>query len=131
MANKKYLKMDGIMGGATDAGHAGEIKVLSYQIPANGLGNRDGVLRDFSFEKDMDISSAALQLACSTATRISKVVLTEEQFNGSSYPFQKVEILEMTDVGIVSFQPGHTPGVGARPVERVTLEASSFKLKYK
>src|SRR5262249_11915433 len=121
MAFKKYLKMDGIMGDSKDAGHEGEIKILSYHLPTNGTIPRDGVLRDFSFEKDMDISSAALRLACSTGTRIARVVLTEERFNGSSYPFQKVEILEMTDVGIAGFQPGYSRGIRARPIERVTL----------
>ena len=138
MAFKQYLKIEGINGSSTDAGHIGEIKILSYQLGPCASANQHGAttasksgepaVSNFSFIKEFDSCSPELFRASFSGSALPRVVLTEERFKGGSYPFVKVEVLELKDALVTSIMPAPR-GRDSAPTEIVFLDAASLCFK--
>jgi type VI secretion system secreted protein Hcp len=102
-----FLKIEGITGEATDAGHAGEINVTSwswglhssvsaYDRAPTGAAS----LRSLEVVKLVDRSSPALLQYCDTNKVVSKATLTTRKAAGSSGPLDYV-VIDLKKVRIV------------------------------
>lgn len=134
MATKRYLKIEGIDGSSKDAGHIGEIKILSYQLGSSANQNAEmaasksgaSAASSFSFTKEFDSCSPELFRANVSGDALPKVVLTEERFKRGN-PFEKVEVLELRDVLVTSIMPAPSSCDNAGPTEIVVLDAASLR----
>jgi len=102
-----FLKIDGIDGESTDAGHEGEIEIESLQW---GLTNKDKkgggagkvTIQDLSFVMIFDKASPKLMQAVADGKQFPEAVLT---LKNSKHAEEYLTII-MTDVRISSYQTG-------------------------
>src|ERR1041385_7233254 len=100
-----YLKLDGIDGESTDAGHAGQIEVQSWSWgvsnpstvgPGSG-GSGAGKIKfnEFTIKKTIDKASPALFMACATGKHIKEGVLSvTRKAKGGSEDYYKVTLTD-------------------------------------
>jgi type VI secretion system secreted protein Hcp len=129
-----YMKLEGIPGDVTTAGHQNEIESLSVQFSVSQTGIREAggkasarrsSLSTISVTKFLDKASPNLFLACATGQHINSAVLTFAQpVTGGLYEFLKITL---TDVFISSYD---VSSGGDLPTESVTLSYSKIEYKY-
>jgi type VI secretion system secreted protein Hcp len=134
MANKMFLKLDGIAGESKAARHFGEIEITSWSwneaktLEATALGAPAGELAknlktDLSVTKARDKSSDALEAACWNGRQFKEAVVTTEQFSESG-DLRRSLAFQMTNVLIVSF------AVNGNGAESVSLNFEKIEMKY-
>jgi type VI secretion system secreted protein Hcp len=120
-----FLKIDGIEGEATDAGHGEWIDVLSVSWgTANSssrqtspVGSGPGTL---TLVRSVDRASARLSEACTSGRSLGRVVLHARSRQGG------LDEYLMDDVSIRSCSQG---SAGDRPTENVTLNFAKIELR--
>jgi type VI secretion system secreted protein Hcp len=136
MAERWFLKLDGIDGESTDAAHKGELDVLSWSwgvtqsgSPGGGGGGGAGkaTFADFQFTSGISKASPALFLAAATGSHIASAVLTgiRTAAKGKGLEFLTYTL---TDVMVTSVQ--HGDSVGTVPTEQFALSYSKFQVSY-
>jgi type VI secretion system secreted protein Hcp len=130
-----YLKIDGIDGESKDAGHVGEIDVLSWSwgmsnsgSSSTGGGGGAGKVSfsDLSLTKTVDKASPLLMKACATGNHIPKAVLTARRVGpkGADYIRYTLENALCT-----SLQDSGTPNEA--PSESISLNYEKIKFEYR
>jgi type VI secretion system secreted protein Hcp len=137
VAERWFLKIDGIVGESTDANHKDEIDVLSWswgvaQTGGNaGSGGGGGAskpsFQDFHFVSRISKASPSLFLSCATGTHHKSAALSgvKTAGKGGSSEFLKYKL---TDVTVTSDQ--HTGNDGEAPVEQFSLNYSKIEVAY-
>jgi type VI secretion system secreted protein Hcp len=133
-----YLKIDGIKGDCSDAGHEGDIKVISYSV-----GSKKGMevvkktagdwivydgksLGDVNLVKLRDHTTPRFFQWCASGEHIDSATLTAEIFSDKN-ALQKSITLLFKDVVFTSLQFTYQ-GVKI-PVEEISFAFSEVKLK--
>jgi type VI secretion system secreted protein Hcp len=135
-ADEIFLRLDGIMGGATGAGHQNEIIISSYSqafsnttSAATGSGGGAGKVKcgEITVMKNIDKSSPKLIGAVVTGSHIATgdIVFDSTRANGTVSESYHVALTDVVVTDIA--QMDHTPqGV----MEQVTLSARQFKFTF-
>jgi len=127
-----YLKIDGVLGEATDAVHKDEIVVGAYSYGAQaavGSGGAAGTsvgkasFDALSFTHKLDRASATLMLALAKGRHFKTAVLTVRK---SSTPSEFLKVT-LTDVLVSSVK---TSGDGQEAQESVTLVYTRIEVEY-
>jgi type VI secretion system secreted protein Hcp len=131
MATDMFLKIDGIPGESTDAGHPGEIAVASYSF---GLSNSGGDVggeasfQDFHFVSQLQKSSPKLFLACASGQHIKSAILSVRRTNNGFPDYYKVKL---SDVMVTSFEEGGTAdSQESVPLEQISLNFAKIEIDY-
>jgi type VI secretion system secreted protein Hcp len=142
MAYDAFLKIDGVTGEATQAGHKGEIQISSFSLGASnptnigiGSGHSSGkvTLSDFSITKPTDSSSPTLFKNCCGGKPYTKVTAAIQKSTGAgggaflTYDFTNVYVTSVSWAG--------TGGAGGgghdTPHETVTFTFEKVQITYK
>ena len=139
MAFDAFLKIEGIKGESTDAGHKDQIEVLSYSFSAaqqggaavsrtgGGTGGRAD-LGDFSIVKVLDLSTPNLFKYCASGKHIPSVVLELVSADENPHTYMKYTL---SDAIVSSCRPGGSSnGEGTRPLEEISFRFSKIELEY-
>ena len=139
MAFDAFIKIEGIKGESTDAGHKDQIEVLSYSFSAAQQGgaavSRTGGatggradLGDFSIVKVLDLSTPNLFKYCASGKHIPSVVLELVSADENPHTYMKYTL---SDALVSSVRPGGSSnGEGTRPLEEVSFRFSKIELEY-
>lgn len=136
MAIDMFLKIDGIQGESTGAGHADEIDILSYtwgeSQPAptsSGGGGPAGrvAMQDFQFAMRVNKASPKLFLSCANGARIKNVVLTVRRSGANPIEFLK---WTLTDLTVASYQSAASAPSDASP-DQVSLRFTKIEMEYR
>jgi type VI secretion system secreted protein Hcp len=138
VAERWFLKIDGIAGESTDANHKDEIDVQSWswgvsQSGSSGSGGGSGAGKatfdDFHFVSRISRASPALFLACASGSHLKSATLSgvrgAGKAKGGGAEFLK---MKMTDVIISSLTLGDAPD--AEPAEQISFTYSKVQLTY-
>ena len=137
MAERWFLKIDGIAGESTDANHKDEIDVQSWtwgvaQSGSSGSGGGGGAgkasFQDFHFVSRISKASPALFLACASGSHIKSATLSGVRGAGKVKGGADFLKIKMTDLLITSQLLGDSPD--AEPVEQISFNYSKFELTY-
>ncbi len=135
MAEKWFLKIDGIEGDSTDVTHAGQIDVLSWSwgvanAGSSGSGSGGGAGRatfqDFQFVARISKASPKLFLSCATGTHHKAATLSGSQAAGKSAG--DFLTYKLTDVQVTSVHHGDS-GADA-PIEQFSLDYGRFEISF-
>ncbi|HEY5057424.1 MAG TPA: type VI secretion system tube protein Hcp [Gaiellaceae bacterium] len=137
MAFDAFLKLDGITGEVTTAGHEGEIEVSSFSWgvsnvtnvgSSTGGGAGKASFNEFSITKTTDSASPALFLDCAAGRTIQSATLSlNHELNGGTDEFMKVVL---TDVFVTSFQEAGAEQGDDRPTEEVSFAFAKLEFVY-
>ena len=129
-----FLKLDGVEGESTDAGHKGEINIDSWSFgathgtsaggSASGQAAGRSCFSDLNVTKRFDKASPVLFLKLATGAHIPKGVITVRKAGGTQ---QEYLVLTMSDVIISSIQHGSG---GDSPTESVSFNYSALNIEY-
>jgi len=139
MAFDAYMKIDGIDGESTDAGHTGQIEILSYgqDVKQSGgsatsrVGGQTGSrvdVGDFSVTQVLDKSSPNLAKYCCTGKHIPTIVI---EVCGATEQKQTYMSYTLTDAVVSSVKAlGAAHDEGSRPTEEVSFRFGSISWSY-
>lgn len=136
MAQDMFLKLEGIEGEATDAGHSGEIELVSWNWEVtqpssmhSGSGGGTGKARanDLEFVHALDKASPNLFKYCVTGKHIPEAVLTIRKAGGSPLEYLK---LTMKDVLVTLVRPSSASEEEGKITETVRLSFTEIKEEY-
>jgi type VI secretion system secreted protein Hcp len=125
-----------IKGEAEDAGHAGDIEIVSWTWgmqarPTLGGGTASGkaTIRELQVVKRIDSSSTALMAALRNNELIAKAVLTQRKAGKTPLEFLKITIEQgrVTSLVLEAGDSEHGPTV----VERVSFSFNKIDVEYK
>jgi type VI secretion system secreted protein Hcp len=137
VAERWFLKIDGIVGESTDANHKDEIDVLSWSWGVTHTGGGAGSgggggagkssFEDFHFVAKISKASPVLFLSCATGTHHKSAALSGVRTagKGGSSEFLKYKL---SDVTVTSDQ--HAGNDGQAPVEQFSLNYSKIEIAY-
>ena len=137
MAERWFLKIDGILGESTDARHKDEIDVLSWswgvENAGGGAGSRGGgraskaTFEDVHFVSTISRASPTLFLSCATGTHHKSAVLSgvRTAAKGASREFLKYQL---SDVSVTSDH--HSGGDDDPAVEAFSLNYAKIEITY-
>jgi type VI secretion system secreted protein Hcp len=136
MAQRWFLKIDGVPGDSKDAGHKGEIEVLAWSwglaragspSPGGGGGAGKTSFDDFEFVSNVGTASPALVLAAAKGTHIKSAVLSgvrgSGKANGAAY-------LTYTLSDVIVTRVEHGEADGEVPVEEFALGYGKVAMAY-
>ncbi len=132
-----FLKIDGIQSESTDAGHRGEIDVLSYAwgesqpaVPSVGGGGGAGrvTMQDFHFAMHVNKVSPKLFLACANGAHIKNAILTVRRPVAGAPEFLK---WSLSDVTVTSYQTAISMPSGEPPTDQVSLRFARIEVEYR
>jgi type VI secretion system secreted protein Hcp len=136
MAEKWFLKIDGVEGESTDAAHKGEIDVLSWSwgmaqpTSGSGAGASSGKpkFQDFTFVARISKASPKLFLAAATAVHFKWAAVAGVRIASKSKasPFLTYKL---SDVLVSSVQ--HSLDESAVPTESFTVKYGKFEISYR
>ncbi|MEM9556799.1 MAG: type VI secretion system tube protein Hcp [Acidobacteriota bacterium] len=140
MATNMYLKLDGIEGGCTAAGHEKEIEILSWH---HGFSQPTSPVRSsagsgtveqanhqaLAFSKYIDGATDDLLKACWDGSQIKEGILTCYRSDGAT-DNKPVEYLRVTMEKIVVSNLSISGGPGDVPVENISLDYGTVKYTY-
>lgn len=130
MAERWFLKLDGIVGDSTDAAHRDEIEVQSFSwgvANAGGSGGGGGggagrpTFQDLVITARISVASPPLFLACATGRHLRTAVLTGVRGGGQGPPRDALRY-DLADVLVTSVQ--HGDSAGGPPTESVSFSYS-------
>jgi len=136
VAERWFLKLDGIPGESTDAAHKGEIDVESWSWGVSNSGSSSSgggggagkaSFQDFHFITRISQASPALFLACATGSHLKEANLSgvRNVGKGKGTDFLKYKL---SDVLVTSVQQGDTePDV---PSEQFSLNFAKVQVSY-
>jgi type VI secretion system secreted protein Hcp len=136
MAVDMFLKIDGIQGESTDAGHADEIDIFSYTwgesqpaVASSGGSAAAGrvTMQDFHFAMQVNKASPKLFLACANGARIKNTILTVRRSGANPVEFLK---WTLTDVTVASYQTALGAPSSEPPTEQVSLRFTKIETEY-
>jgi type VI secretion system secreted protein Hcp len=138
VAERWFLKVDGITGDSAADGHAGEIDVLAWSWgvshpgdgPAGGSGGGTGKpdFQDFHFVARISKASPRIALSCATGAHHKFAALSGaagEKVKGAEFLKYK-----LTDIQVTSLQQADGEG-GAPPTEQFTMSYAKFEVSYR
>ena len=133
MAERWFLKIDGVDGESTDRDHKNEIEVSSWSWGVTQSGSSSGSgggagktsFQDFHFLSPIGKASPALLLACASGSHLKSATLTGVRGGGRGKNAEFL-VLTMSDILISSFSPGDTED--GQPVQAVTFSFSRIEL---
>ena len=126
MAERWFLKVDGIVGESMDARHAGEIDILSWswgvsQSATTGVGTGAGAgkasFRDFQFVTNISAASPKLLQACATGQHLKSAVLSGERAGAPT----SSSFLSYTLTDVIVTRVEHGDAETTAPVEQFAL----------
>lgn len=125
-----FLKIDGIEGESSDAGHRNEIEIQSFswgvsspRDVATGQSSGKRQHKPFTITKELDKSSPLLAKAVATGQHIPRAVLTGRAPDGHEF-----EVMSFFDVFVGDFmQSGDN---GSKPMESISLNFTKIEFKY-
>jgi len=133
-----FLKIDGIEGESTAAGHTKEIELESWswgetQIGTSGrTGTGSGAgkvsMQDFHFVMKANKASPKLMLACASGQHIKEGLLVCRKAGGKQEEFLKVK---MSDLLISSYQTGGSAHGDVVPTDQISFNFSKIEFEYK
>ena len=136
MAERWFLKIDGIEGDSTDVDHENEIDVHSWSwgVTQSGLSSGSGggagkaSFEEFHFVSRISKASPALFLACASGSHIQSATLTGLRGAGKG---RNAEFLKVTmeDVLISSFSPDDSEDDEA--MQSVSLTYGRFEMEFR
>jgi type VI secretion system secreted protein Hcp len=136
VAERWFLKVDGIAGESTDAAHKGEIDVDSWSWgvsnSATGAGGGGGgsgkaSFEDFHFVSRISTASPPLLLACATGSHIKQATLSGARGSGKSKSVDYLKY-QLSDVIVTSVQQS---GGGEQVAsEQFSLNYSKVQVTY-
>ena len=132
MAERWFLKIDGVDGESTHAEHRNEIDVQSWSLGVTQSGSSGGSgggtgkasFRDFHFVSGISKASPALFLACASGSHISSATLTGVRGAGRGKSAEFLTIV-MSDLIVSSFSPGDSED--GQPVQAVDLSFNKIE----
>jgi type VI secretion system secreted protein Hcp len=137
MAFDAFIKIDGIEGESTDDKHKGWIELVAFShgltqstsstaSSSGGASAERANFQNFSFTKQLDIASPALNLACADGTHIDEIVV--ELCRAGT---EKVKFMEykMNNCIISGVSVGGA-GEGDLPSETVTIDFGKINWAY-
>lgn len=131
-----FLTIDGIEGESGQAGHKGEIEILSWsfgvsQTSSHGAGGGGGAgkvsMQDFHFTAHVSKASPKLFLSCATGQHIKEAKLTVRKAGGGQ---QEYLVIKLSDVLITSYQVGASEG-DAVPTDQVSINFTKIEYEYR
>jgi type VI secretion system secreted protein Hcp len=134
MAERWFLKIDGIAGESADVGHKGEIEVLSWSWgvtnpagPAGGSGGGSGLpgFSDFVFSTQLSKASPRLFLAAVTGSHHRSAVLTGVRGAVGGSEFVRYTL---SDVMVTSDRHGDSEA--SVPTEEFALGYAKIEVAY-
>jgi type VI secretion system secreted protein Hcp len=134
VAERWYLKLDGISGESTSNAHKGEIDIDSWSwgvshsgSPSGGGGGGAGKasFQDFHFVSRISKASPALFLACASGSHIKEALLSGVRGAGKGTDFLKYKL---RDVMVTSVVQGDTEDT--TPTEQFSLNYSKVEISY-
>ena len=139
MAERWFLKIDGIAGESTDAAHKGEIDVESWSWgvsrssgPSGGSGGGGGsgkaTFDDFHFVSRISAASPALLSACATGTHVKQATLSGARGAGKNkgVDFLKYQLSDVTVTNVQQFDDESQV-----PSEQFSLNFSKVEVTYR
>ncbi|HWN93606.1 MAG TPA: type VI secretion system tube protein Hcp [Methylomirabilota bacterium] len=135
MAVDMFIKIGDVGGESKDAGHKGEIDVLSWSWGMSQSGTMHGGggggagkvnVQDLSLTKWMDASSSALMKACCAGTHIPEALLTVRKAGDKPLEYLKIKL---TNVLVSSLSTGGSGGED-RLTENVSLNFEKVNVEY-
>ena len=137
MAERWFLKIDGIAGESTDAAHKGEVDVVSWSWgvsrsagPGSGGGGGAGkaAFDDLHFVSRIGAASPPLLLACATGSHIKEATLSGARGAGKSksVDFLKYQLSDVTVTNVQQFDDESQV-----PTEQFSLNYSKIEVTYR
>ena len=131
MASDIFLKLEGIKGEATAAGHAEEIELLAWSFGLSNSGSGTGAgagagkasFSDLSFTAHLDASAPPLMQACATGKHFAKAQLIQRKAGGTQLEYIKIELEEVFVTSVAG-------GGAEHPSVNYTLSFSKIKFEY-
>lgn len=134
MANKMFLKLDGVLGESTSPRHFGEIEITGWSwdgvqtLQATALGAPAGELAknlkaNLSVTKLRDKTSQVLENACLTGRKFDAAMVSVERVSERG-DLQLYLAVGMTGIEIVSYS------CGGNGIESVSLNFEKMEIKY-
>lgn len=136
MAEQWFLELDGIAGGSTADGHAGEIDVLSWSwgahhAGANSIGSGSGGAQtdfdDFHFVARISVASPHLLVACATGKHVKTAELTGARVSGKGKATAFLTY-KLSDVLVTSVEHGDADS--GSPIEQFALGYAKIEMTY-
>ena len=137
VAERWFLKIDGVAGESTDAAHKGEIDVQSWSWGLTQSGTSGGgaavggagkaSFQDFHFVGRISRASPALFLACASGSHIKSATLSGVRGAGKVKGADFLQI-KFTDLLVTSQLLGGSPD--AEPVEQISFNYGKLELTY-
>ncbi len=136
MAERWFLKLDGIAGESTDSAHKGEIDIASWSWGVNNTGTTSGgggggsgkaSFDDFHFVSRISKASPALFLACASGSHIKEALLSGVRGSGKSKGTDFLKY-KLRDVMVTSVVQGDAEETA--PTEQFSLNFSKVDVSY-
>ncbi len=136
VAERWFLKLDGISGESTDSAHKGEIDIDSWSFGVSHSGTTSGgggggagkaSFEDFHFVSRISKASPALFLACASGSHIKEALLSGVRNSGigKGTDFLKYKLRDVIVTGVV-----HSDAADAVPTEQFSLNFSKVEMSY-
>jgi type VI secretion system secreted protein Hcp len=136
MAFDAFIQIDDIEGESADAGHAGWIEVLDYDLSvgqrasstagsAGGASVERSDFSDFGFSKRMDLATPQLALACASGTHIDTITIDLCRAGKDKVRFMQYKLSNCLVSAFCS-----TSDDGELPVDNVTINYGKVELCY-
>jgi type VI secretion system secreted protein Hcp len=138
VAERWFLKIDGIAGESTDAAHKGEIDVESWSWGVSrsagpgsgggGGGSGKAAFDDLHFVSRISAASPPLLLACATGTHIKEATLSGARGAGKSksVDYLKYQLSDVTVTNVQQFDDESEV-----PTEQFSLNYSKVEVTYR
>ena len=136
VAERWFLKLDGISGESTDSAHKGEIDIDSWSFGVSHSGTTSGgggggagkaSFEDFHFVSRISKASPALFLACASGSHIKEALLSGVRNSGigKGTDFLKYKLRDVIVTGVVQ-----SDAADAVPTEQFSLNFSKVEMSY-
>jgi type VI secretion system secreted protein Hcp len=133
-----FLKIDGVKGDSLDAGHPGEIELLSFiwgETNSTSIGSATGgagagkvKFENFVCIKHVSIASPALALLCAAGTHIPNVVLTVRKAGDKPQDYYKVHF---KTVFLTQYKSMGSGGSEIIPRDEITCVFGEYRMEYR
>jgi type VI secretion system secreted protein Hcp len=142
MSFDTYLKIEGCPGESTQAGHVGEIEILSWSFGSSnpstvgpgseGSGAGRVTISSFNFMKKVDKSSPDMWMKCCTGQHYNSALVTMNKATGGTTGQTQKPFLtyQFNEVFVDSIQWSGSTGGDDMPTESVSFSFGKIKCMY-